>query len=1231
MGKNVETTARGCSIVKSESIEHDVLVAAVIVQRQLVSVDQVVAAAARWTEAETGSLLTCIEEIAGVGEMDRQHLRSAFAEFHRQSTGAVCELLTHDDFVCLGEALAVVDNPVLQASVSRWHRINTSRSNDVNAQSANDRFHVVYAIGDTGATEILLLEDRQLGRRLRLERVRSDMLENERAVAAFRRETEFLLRLQHPCVPLVLALDVPSDGCPSRVTPLHDMPTLSASAREFHRSVGQYRDSAGTQEFHELMQHFVAACRTVDFAHTCGVARGALSGNDILVGPFGETLLINWGASEELSDSLAEGRTQKFADLKQLALVLQTVVTGNFAVPDSNGSADEAGAASPPRSNKRRLDDLLQLSQMAHSDDLPEECRTPEWLADKVNLWLADRPLIPGNEPATLKAARWGRENHARAAAVFLGLICLVLLSFITAWEWSDYQRLRLDASRKEMKQKMAAELQREIRLNRSASAIRQARIQADAQIRMGLVTEAADTLRQVRSLATNTSATLASEAVNVAALAVPLGQVAEFYQTVKQVNDAELACRHADQLALSLVALSQLGISVDSHWWVELDNRGLDADQTDRLCTVVHELLCRAALAYLKLQNRVATDLPSHDHPADATASIRSAAIDRDTVVRLVNAAHRYEPLGSMEWLRQTIVRPSGAFEIEPPDPAAAPRSVLDAVLWAEVLMDGREQTPQGSAAAVQTERLSAASKLLSESVAAQPSNLQALLTLARIQYQQAEQAAEHEAADSHVRFQLVLQTLGRCVAHHPESGYAAIAFAAVQLREADVAGTLTSDKSGTLSIESADLLLQSSADATALVPAFAASWWGRGNALMVAGNRSLALEAWNRAAELELSPKFPPLTCVAAPDWFGVRSRAADFLSNDALFGDVPGSRDGLLACLQLIEGDSTAARTFADAANQAGDASVAGLLVLGLLDLQAGDDSLALEHFLNCTDKVNAFQTVSAYAGICLERLGRHNDALLRYRQAESQAVSNPACAETLLGQVRSLMMLRQSVNAVTPLMKARELNPACDLTSVLELARRINDRSIVQAIGELSGGFVPEQPRREMSVSIRNSGFELPLKRHWQLLSGHSETLQTSAAVQRSRDASDGKFSLRVQTSGKSGRPVELRQDIVLESGKPYEMTVWLKTVQAGTGKLDFFVEPPSGGSGPVATVHVNVSPGDLSTRPWEAHTYSFRTDQMAEGPAATTMTLRISISGNCDVLIDQLHVYEVRIE
>ncbi len=154
----------------------------------------------------------------------------------------------------------------------------------------------VHAVGGMGA--VWLAWDNTLGREVALKELKEGGVGNE---ARFVREAKLTGRLEHPGVVPVyeLSRDATS-GLPFYVMRFIRGRTLSKSARAFHsaRRPGWYPPL----DLVKLLSAFVSVCNTVGYAHSRGILHRDLKGENIVLGEFGEVVVLDWGVAKVLGE-----------------------------------------------------------------------------------------------------------------------------------------------------------------------------------------------------------------------------------------------------------------------------------------------------------------------------------------------------------------------------------------------------------------------------------------------------------------------------------------------------------------------------------------------------------------------------------------------------------------------------------------------------------------------------------------------------------------------------------------------------------------------------------------------------------------------------------------------------------------------------------------------------------------------------------------------------------------
>jgi predicted Ser/Thr protein kinase len=144
------------------------------------------------------------------------------------------------------------------------------------------KYALVGPLASGGMGTVYVARDLELGREVALKVVDTD---DPTAAERMRREAQILARLEHP-----------------GLVPVHDVGTL-ADGRCFYamklvrgRRLDEHaRDGCSLPE---LLGVFEKVCEAVAFAHVQGVLHRDLKPANVMVGPFGEVLVMDWGVAQ---------------------------------------------------------------------------------------------------------------------------------------------------------------------------------------------------------------------------------------------------------------------------------------------------------------------------------------------------------------------------------------------------------------------------------------------------------------------------------------------------------------------------------------------------------------------------------------------------------------------------------------------------------------------------------------------------------------------------------------------------------------------------------------------------------------------------------------------------------------------------------------------------------------------------------------------------------------------
>jgi tetratricopeptide (TPR) repeat protein len=341
--------------------------------------------------------------------------------------------------------------------------------------SSASRFRVRRFHAKGGLGEVFVAEDVELRREVALKQIQRDFTAHEQSRALFVLEAEITGNLEHPGIVPVYGLGTYPDGRPYYAMRFIRGQTLSEAIVHFH---GQSPRRYDTLEFRKLLGRFLAVCQAVAYAHNRGVLHRDLKPGNIMLGKFGETLVVDWGLAKVLGErrgvsppveDAAATVPGEEALLRPSAEGAQTTVgvvgTPAYMSPEqAAGKVDELGPATDVYSLGVTLYALLTnrapfegpvvevVKQVEQGSWVPPRqvngavpaaldaiCRKamalrPEdrygsalALAEDVEHWLADEPVAAYAESAGARLRRWMRKRPRRVTAAVVLLLAAVV------------------------------------------------------------------------------------------------------------------------------------------------------------------------------------------------------------------------------------------------------------------------------------------------------------------------------------------------------------------------------------------------------------------------------------------------------------------------------------------------------------------------------------------------------------------------------------------------------------------------------------------------------------------------------------------------------------------------------------------------------------------------------------------------------------------------------------
>jgi serine/threonine-protein kinase len=344
---------------------------------------------------------------------------------------------------------------------------NPGHSVSMSTRYSRLRFH-----DEGGLGEVYLACDEDLGRDVAIKFVRPQHAANQEMVTRFRIEAEVTSRLDHPGVVPLYAMGESWDGRPCYAMRFIEGMNLRAAIQQFHKTDWNTRGrSARRLELHRLLGHLVAACDTVAYAHNRGVLHRDIKPDNIMLGRYGETLIVDWGLAqfvrrdeqakasgektlmpemtpedkdssgsrggtvgymspEQLPDSLMP--VSKACDVYSLGATLYKLLTGETAFHSREGhrvwdKIRRGECRRPCELNPDCPPALEAICLKAMALDPQDRYATATGLARDLRHWMADEPVDVYPEPLFERLTRLARRHRAWSFAI-ASILAIVLL-----------------------------------------------------------------------------------------------------------------------------------------------------------------------------------------------------------------------------------------------------------------------------------------------------------------------------------------------------------------------------------------------------------------------------------------------------------------------------------------------------------------------------------------------------------------------------------------------------------------------------------------------------------------------------------------------------------------------------------------------------------------------------------------------------------------------------------
>ncbi|MEP3482676.1 MAG: serine/threonine-protein kinase [Fuerstiella sp.] len=488
----------------AESQDRNLLVAVIALQMDYITQPQLIEAMKDWVFNKSEAMETILarrnflkpEHAKFLKAIVRQHL-NVHANNVAESLAALTGLSsTQQHLDGLDDQL---DATILEVSKNRSaQRAAAADSLSFDTEEADlsfsKRFRILRSHAKGGLGEVSIANDTELNRQVAVKQIQQPFDGQPESRHRFLAEAEITGKLEHPGIVPVYSL-----GCDDQGRPFYAMRFIRGDSLKESLSLLHHEKQESDLKSHrfrlrQLVGRLVDVCNAIHYAHSRGILHRDLKPGNIMLGRYGETLVVDWGlakpigkskldpdridplAEETLVPRSGEGSTETrmgsvvgtlaymspeqadgridslgpWSDVYGLGATLFSILTGKQPIAKADQSTMlrdiSEGRVLPVHQHSTIQDAAIKAicaKAMALSTD--DRYTSAGELAEDLELWLADEPVTAFAEPLRLRTYRWIKK-HRTFCTTAASLVLVTAIGMSTAVSLLSTKNSQLEA-----------------------------------------------------------------------------------------------------------------------------------------------------------------------------------------------------------------------------------------------------------------------------------------------------------------------------------------------------------------------------------------------------------------------------------------------------------------------------------------------------------------------------------------------------------------------------------------------------------------------------------------------------------------------------------------------------------------------------------------------------------------------------------------------------------------
>jgi serine/threonine protein kinase len=308
-------------------------------------------------------------------------------------------------------------------------KLDHLRSVVTNPDFSSTKYTFIKELGRGGMGAVYLAEDRELNRLVAIKVLNTPEISEDMRNRMVR-EAQIIAGLEHP-----------------GIVPVHDVGTLPDGrvfyAMKFVRGSRLDEYAAVNDSIRDRLRKFQAVCDAVAFAHAHGVIHRDLKPQNIMIGSFGEVLVLDWGVAKILKKPSTDFTNQSVQSVDGFKTNAGTIIgTRDYMSPEqARGEIDQLDERADVYSLGAVLHFLLKdqpkpgkaaeaICLKARADAKDDRYSSASELSADIGRLLDAEPVSAYRENAFEKASRWVSKNRFLVLLVLAYLLMRIFFVF---------------------------------------------------------------------------------------------------------------------------------------------------------------------------------------------------------------------------------------------------------------------------------------------------------------------------------------------------------------------------------------------------------------------------------------------------------------------------------------------------------------------------------------------------------------------------------------------------------------------------------------------------------------------------------------------------------------------------------------------------------------------------------------------------------------------------------